>query len=423
MKNLLPFLIFTAVFFTACGEINVSKEYVYTDSDENDNKDQDDEINDDDVAPAFNFIQVSVGLDHSCALDAEGSAYCWGWGWFGQLGNGKSGIDYFSSIPVKVYKDGVLKNRKLVSIDSGRYHTCAIDEEGDGFCWGKGNVGQLGNNSQDNSAVPVAVNNKVRLKGKKLKLISAGFFHTCAVDTDGKLFCWGENGHQQLGRETWQSFSLVPINADMSRVMENRKVVSISCGYKHSCAIDDEGTAYCWGSNEDNVFGTEYSTPYQMSQVYAEGVLKGKKLAMVSVGLFHTCVIDIEGKAFCWGSNELGQIGTTAVTYSIHPVEVYTGDKENPGILFGKKLISIDSGYYQSCASDKDKYVYCWGSLVISAPVLKGENPDGGDESLIRNMMGEPLRSFSSGYSHMCVVKLDGGLVCSGNSDYGKLGE
>lgn len=413
MRNLLPVLIFMTALFCACSEIDVSrKNVVYPD-----------DISDDKDVYEYNFVQISVGLDHSCALDNEGSAYCWGRGWFGQLGTGEYGVDYYSSVPLKVYQGGVLKNRKLVSIDSGRYHTCAIDEEGKGFCWGKGNGGQLGNSSDKDSAVPVAVDSKGVLKGRELKSISAGFFHTCALDTEGALFCWGDNSHGQLGKETWHEFSFTPVAVDMSDIIDNRKIVAVSTGYKHSCAVDEEGHAYCWGSNIENTFGTEYSTPGHMSQVYSEGVLKGKKLSMISVGLFHTCAIDIEGKAYCWGDNCSGQIGVADENFSVHPVEVYTGDKENPGVLFGKKLVSIDLGYYQSCASDTDKYVYCWGYLIISAPVLKGENPDGSGELYIRNMMKEPLQSFSSGYSHMCVLTMNGELICSGNSDYGKLGE
>ncbi|HRQ87030.1 MAG TPA: hypothetical protein PLY16_02875, partial [Candidatus Saccharibacteria bacterium] len=105
-----------------------------------------------DVDPSSVVSSITSGAVHSCAV-IGGQAYCWGSGDSGRLGSGNTSN---SSVPVAVSTDGVLAGKTVTAISAGNSHTCAI-ADGRLFCWGYGGTGQLGNGSNANSSVPVAV--------------------------------------------------------------------------------------------------------------------------------------------------------------------------------------------------------------------------------------------------------------------------
>ena len=130
----------------------------------------------------------SVGGDkgHTCAALQDGTAWCWGSGWAGQLGDG--GTDP-STVPVQV--DGIVD---AVAVASGSIHACALHAGGTVSCWGHNYHGQLGDGSNFDSTVPVAVQGLTDVVER-----AAGCYHNCALLTDGSLRCWGLNDMGQLG--------------------------------------------------------------------------------------------------------------------------------------------------------------------------------------------------------------------------------
>lgn len=140
---------------------------------------------------------LAVGYQYACAVH-NGAVKCWGSNNNGQLGNGFT-LD--STTPVQV--SGLTAGVKAVS--AGYYHACAIDAGNAVKCWGYNGGGQLGNNSTTNSNTPVSVSNLAA----NISAITTGDAHTCALNTSGTVFCWGENDYGQLGNGT-VSTSLVP---------------------------------------------------------------------------------------------------------------------------------------------------------------------------------------------------------------------
>lgn len=100
------------------------------------------------------LTQVTAGGYHTCVLDSAGRAYCWGFGESGQLGSGSTSG---STVPVAVTVAGVLAGKTLAMVSAGAYHTCGPDTVGRAYCWGWGEFGELGNGSTSDSTVPVAV--------------------------------------------------------------------------------------------------------------------------------------------------------------------------------------------------------------------------------------------------------------------------
>jgi len=132
---------------------------------------------------------------YTCALLTGGTVKCWGDNWYGQLGNGQNNTR--SSIPVAV--SGLVG---VTAISAGGDHTCAFLAGGTAYCWGSGGNGELGDGTTTDSTTPVAVSGLVGVTA-----ITAGAHFTCALVTGGKAYCWGNNFYGNLGDGTSQNRS------------------------------------------------------------------------------------------------------------------------------------------------------------------------------------------------------------------------
>ena len=153
-----------------------------------------------------NVSQISVGHRHTCALLTDHTVDCWGESRYGELGNGAR-IESLTPVKVKgVGGRGELSN--VTQIRAGGYHTCAVRNDRKVDCWGWNYYGQLGNGVEITSSHH-GVTTPVRVKGvgnkgtlSKVTQISVSFDHTCALLTDHVAYCWGDNGYGQLGNGT-----------------------------------------------------------------------------------------------------------------------------------------------------------------------------------------------------------------------------
>jgi len=147
---------------------------------------------------------ISAGDDFSCAV-ANGLDYCWGINTFGQLGNNSTAQ---SNVPVAVTATGVLSGTVPIDAAGGAFHACTA-ASGKAYCWGSNSNGQLGNNSTAQSSIPVAVSATGDLSSKTITSITGGWYHSCAV-ANGQAYCWGQNTSGQLGNNTIND-SYVPV--------------------------------------------------------------------------------------------------------------------------------------------------------------------------------------------------------------------
>lgn len=300
------------------------------------------------VLAGKSVTRVTAGGSHSCVV-ADGKAYCWGRNDIGQLGDGSNSD---ATTPVVVDTSGVLAGKTVSDISGGTSHTCAV-ADGKAYCWGDGWDGQLGWGTSfvgaGQSNRPLAVNTSGVLAGRTVSDVSAGTRHSCAV-ADGKAYCWGSFA---LGSGSTTT-SPVPVAVDDTGVLANKTVTDISAGSGYTCAVAD-GRPYCWG-------GT--STP---TAVDTTGVLAGKTVAAIDVGgwsdpengFVHVCAV-ADGKAFCWGNGGgeeewNGQLGDGSAGGSPVPVAVDTS-----GPLSGKTVTTVSAGSRSSCATASGK-AYCWG--------------------------------------------------------------
>ncbi|TMF58097.1 MAG: RCC1 repeat-containing protein [Chloroflexi bacterium] len=140
-------------------------------------------------------IAVASGQYHSLALKSDGTVWAWGYNGFGQLGNGITGGS--SSTPVQV--SGL---SGATGIAGGQDHSLALKSDGTAWAWGYNFWGQLGNGTTTNSSTVVQVSG---LGG--VTAIAGGLAHSLAVKSDGTVWAWGYNIYGQLGNGTTTSSS------------------------------------------------------------------------------------------------------------------------------------------------------------------------------------------------------------------------
>ena len=190
---------------------------------------------------------VAVGNADSCALLASGEVQCWGYNHYGQLGNGTT-TD--SNTPVTV--SGI---HSAMAIAAGVAFNCALLASGAIQCWGHGGNAELGDGSSwpyADSSVPVSV-----VGISTATAITAGGYHACAVLSSGSAQCWGYNNYGQLGNGTTTasaSITPVPVSAISAPVR-------LAAGYWHTCALLSDGAMRCWGLDHDGQLGNRRRTP------------------------------------------------------------------------------------------------------------------------------------------------------------------
>ena len=358
--------------------------------------------------------QLVTGGNHTCAISIGGS-YCFGNNGSGQLGAFLTvgGRDSIAAL--------VRGGLTFVSLTAGNNHSCGLTAAGAAYCWGNNGSGQLGNNSTTASPVPVAV-----AGGHVFASIDAGGSHTCGITTasgtaeeDRQVYCWGSNGNGQIG--DGQALGTTTQYLTPSRVINplqtTTRAAQVSAGGSHTCVrtIDSPSAAYCWGFNEVGQLGnnTVLTGGFGgISTATPQLVFGGYNWVSISAGGNHTCGIRFNHASsqpvMCFGYNWAGQLGNNTLTQSSVPVEA-------SGLLW----IDVTAGGDHSCALLSGGAAYCWGT-----------NGSGqlGDEATTGNISipvavngGLTFASVRGGNAHTCG-RTSGGVYCWGSNTSGQLG-
>jgi alpha-tubulin suppressor-like RCC1 family protein len=274
--------------------------------------------------------------------------YAWGSNAYGQLGNG-SNTD--SNVPVAVSTAGVLNGQKVTVVSAGGYQGMAV-ANGHVYAWGYNIRGELGNGSNSNINVPVAVSTAGVLNGVMVTSFAGGYDHSLAL-ANGQVFAWGYNADGELGNGT-NSNSNVPVAVSTSGVLGGNTVTAVAAGNGDSLALAN-GQVYAWGNNDHGQLGNgstiSRNSPVAVS---ASGVLGGKTVTALAAGDIHSLAV-AGGQAYAWGSNSNGQLGNGSNTNSNVPVAVSTA-----GVLNGLTVTAVAGGGAHSLALANGQ-VFAWG--------------------------------------------------------------
>ena len=340
---------------------------------------------------------ITAGNDHACALRQTGTITCWGNNYNGQLGNGQSGRDANSSVPVTV-----LGITDATAITAGGGHTCALRQTGTITCWGDNYKGQLGNGTETVSSVPVEV---LGITDATTITASIGYgsgLHTCALRQTGTIACWGLNRGGQLGngQSGNHEYSFVPVE-----VLGINDATQITAGNTHTCALRRTGTITCWGNNWAGQLGNGTT---DSSSVPVE-VLGINDATAITAGEDHTCALQRTGAIACWGLNRGGQLGNGTTDSSSEPVEVL-------GI---NDATQITAGGTHSCALLQTGTITCWGNNW--AGQLGNGTTD--SSSVPVEVLGiNDATAITAGEDHTCALQRTGAIACWGLNRGGQLG-
>jgi alpha-tubulin suppressor-like RCC1 family protein len=332
------------------------------------------------------FVHVAAAADHACALTAEGDAYCFGSPMgAGALGHGTGA----ASDRLR----RVLGGHRFRQVGVGRDHSCGLDTDGRAWCWGSNVFGELGNGSpqdaREETRVPVAVAGGIRFAG-----LGVGSFHSCGLAADGSAWCWADYERRIRAPRRMRSdtrfasvhpaqqvacaltaegqvhcWSLNPHRdaepKDPALAFATPRFTKLAVGGDSNpsiCGLAANG-ALCWGPNMRGQLGdgrggeetlaNDSSTPVAVSGRHA--------FAAITVGQYHACGLARDGKAWCWGANDDGQLGDGTATDRNVPTRVGGG--------LGFTALSAGSGL--TCGVAAAGVVYCWGKVndrVVTEP-------------------------------------------------------
>jgi alpha-tubulin suppressor-like RCC1 family protein len=351
------------------------------------------------------WLKVAVGLGrHACALKRDGRAFCWGDGELGQLGyaapklcdqTGNSGGDRVCSwIPQEVqcswgpclFKD----------ISAGVQHTCALDVNDVAWCWGNNATGALGVGTYSPREEPgITVPHAVVGQGPgqlQFRSIHAGFDTTCAVSTGNQVYCWGDN-RSGIVPGTSDRYVYEPVRVDVSSL----PVDTMDNAYSHACARTAPGELFCWGTNRNDELGAEAAfmpaptcatcpaQPVRMQDSVPE--LKGQVVRLATTGNHGSCAHLASDVTTCWGLAVPAHTDIVPLTHLSRGFSHYCaithgtlrcaglgalGDGIevifDPGagpVRVGKPpdyFRDVDTGHRATCGIGTDELVYCWGS-------------------------------------------------------------
>ena len=275
--------------------------------------------------------QVASGRHHVCAILNDDSVKCWGRNDLGQLGNG-------------VVDLGTGKKAKQISASGGGDHTCAILNDDTVKCWGRNSYGQVNTGNLGTA-----------------KRISAGVDHTCAILDDDTVKCWGYGGDGRLGYENSDNLNGPPSSTvDLGT---GKKAKEIFAANTHTCAILNDDTVKCWGDGNLGKLG------YGDERDRGDGANEmgdnlpvvnlgtGKTAKQMALGNIHTCAILNDDTVKCWGHGDYGELGLGGGNDN----NQYSPPSQTVNLGTGKTAKVISAGARHTCAILNDNTVKCWG--------------------------------------------------------------
>jgi alpha-tubulin suppressor-like RCC1 family protein len=350
------------------------------------------------ASASTDFTRLAVQMDDGCAIHATGELSCWGRNAFGNLGDGTM-VSRAASVPV-----GAGKLWQRVTL--GRNHACGIatDNNVNGvYCWGTELNQELGNGVAVTNQLTPGLITPTPGNTSAWTEIAAGLNYTCALRQDGTLWCWGRNTQGQLGDTTTTA------RADPKQVLPLGAAdwVEISASGEFTCARRASGALFCWGRNDVGQLGagdvvSPVSTPKQVGTA---------TYSAVSAGQNHACAVATDGTLWCWGRNASGELGLgNAVGPVLVPTQVGTDtDWLRPAL--GQGL--------STCATKKNGDLYCWG-VGSYGQLGRGNLTSFNKPQKVSSVT--PWLAIALGNEHACGLGSDGRLSCWGASNFAQLG-
>lgn len=255
---------------------------------------------------------ISMGTSHGCSVADTAQITCWG-----TLAAQKPDAAWFTDIKV------------------GHDFSCALLLSSGVYCWGGNGFSQLGTPVQTPPFGPT-------LSGlPQANKVATGARHACALTAEGEVYCWGDGSQGQIGK------AVAGTTAQATRVEGLSGMVAIAAGQASTCAVGRDRKVLCVGSGS----GLASAVDDPRTPRPVPGVIDALDIALFDG---HACVIRLQGKVSCWGSNRNGELGLPA------SAGVVTTPVEVPDLGSSAKAVAVGDGY--TCVLLEGGTVKCWGN-------------------------------------------------------------
>jgi len=228
------------------------------------------------------------------------------------------------------------------SLSGSLEKTCAITESGEVWCWGE--ISRFGFGSSRPARLP---------SPKRFSEVDGDFGNACLLGLDGRVYCIGYDdfGIRPAGSSAGPEIRRTPSLLTRGPLVESLQFRDMSSTGVAVCAVGDDGSIWCWGRNEQGVFGNDRESGDRVDVDSPSRVLSNVHFVDVEVGRKHACGLSDVGAAFCWGTNHKGQLGDGSTTDRFVPAPV-SGDH---------RFRSISIGGVATCGVTLDGEGLCWG--------------------------------------------------------------
>jgi alpha-tubulin suppressor-like RCC1 family protein len=318
--------------------------------------------------------------------------WVWGDNTSGRLGTNNT---LNRSTPVTTFAGGT--NWKQVS--AGYFPTAAIKTDGTLWTWGRNDTAALGNNQVANVSTPITT----FAGGTNWKQVSAGSRHTAAIKTDGTLWVWGNGSGGRLGNA-----STVDVRTPVTTFSGGIDWKQVSCG-NHTAAIKTDGTLWTWGIGTYGRLGNGVTTGNISTPITT--FAGGTNWKQVQCGYAHAAAIKTDGTLWSWGRNNPGALGTNDITNRSTPVTTFAG---------GTNWKQVSAGGFHIAAIKTDGTLWTWGYNVTGT---LGNNQVANVSTPITTFAGGTnWKQVSAGNRHTAAIKTDGTLWVWGDGGSARLG-
>ncbi|MCA9676435.1 MAG: hypothetical protein KC464_15490, partial [Myxococcales bacterium] len=340
------------------------------------------------------WLRLSVSSEHSCGVTTGGELWCWGGNFYGEVDTS----DMERTTPVMA-RAGTSWTVPMAN------HTwsCGARSPSGLTCFGDGRNGQLGDGARSPPRSTAEVTGIGRVVAGGI-----GDGTTCVLDDTGVVWCWGLDDRGQVGDGAGDARFVGAAVVGVTGVPQY-----LTSTWDHTCALTEDGRAFCWGSNYRGQIGDgshdDRNTAFEVPQP------DGMPWTEISAGADHTCGISA-GRLYCWGSDDYGQLGNGAGGSTPTPTRIA------PATTWAEVTASV----FRTCAIDNDSDRWCWGDTTYDG---LGDNGTVIDPTSPTAMPAAPgpasWRQIIGGADHQCGVGAgtsDGELWCWGRGANGALG-
>ena len=438
------------------------------------------------------IVDVELGYDHTLVITNQNRVFSFGENMYYQVGDGTS-VDRLSPVYINNNLFSASLNKQYISVSAGYKDTMVITSEGDVLTYGYGDYGQRGNGTNTTavakSNITINLNldeDEIAIKGKM------GYHHTLVLTSNGRVISFGRNQQGQLGigsitaYNAWPSFILsesgvIEIIDNYLPIAEN--IVDVASGYLSSVLVTETGKVFTWGTNDfgslgnnntvsvhmnpteitgnftlasnDKIIkvfasenGSSYAAISELGKVFVWGYnaygnlgdYTTNDLALpkditsyfsISVGDYitdivfapsHTIALSNNGYVFTWGNNDMGQLGNASMTSYYYPQNITS--RFSLGV--GEEVVKVSAGLEFSAALTNEGRLFMWGSREIGqladAPGTTKVITPSDRTSLLGLSVGETIVDFDSGFNHTLVLTSLNNVIGFGSNNYGQIG-